>query len=65
MLFRSYRGSSGLANASLYSSVIGTRSATAPVAGDYLVTNIDARLQAVVEEQLAAAIARARAGGRR
>jgi penicillin-binding protein 2 len=45
------------------SSVIGTRSATAPVAGDYLVTNIDARLQAVVEEQLAAAIARARANG--
>ena len=45
------------------SSVIGTRSKTAPVAGDYLVTNIDARLQAVVEEQLAAAVARARANG--
>lgn len=44
-------------------SVIGTRSTTAPVAGDYLVTHIDARLQAVVEEQLAAAVARARANG--
>lgn len=45
------------------SSIIGTKSKTAPIAGDYLVTNIDARLQAVVEEQLAAAIARARANG--
>lgn len=45
------------------SSVIGTKSSTAPIAGDYLVTNIDARLQSVVEEQLAAAVARARANG--
>lgn len=45
------------------STVIGTRSTSAPIAGDYLVTNIDARLQAVVEEQLAAAVARARANG--
>ena len=45
------------------SSIIGTKSRTAPIAGDYLVTNIDARLQAVVEDQLAAAIARARANG--
>ena len=45
------------------STVIGTVSKTDPVAGDYLVTNIDARLQAVAEEQLAAAIQRARATG--
>ncbi|MCX6425174.1 MAG: penicillin-binding transpeptidase domain-containing protein [Actinobacteria bacterium] len=33
-----------------------------PISGDHLVTSIDAKLQAVVEEQLLAAIARARAG---
>ena len=35
---------------------------TAPISGDHLVTSIDAKLQAVVEEQLQAAIARARGG---
>ena len=35
---------------------------TAPISGDHLVTSIDAKLQAVVEEQLQAAIARARSG---
>lgn len=59
------RGTPGVTqlNIDRNSSVIGTRSSTAPVAGDYLVTNIDARLQAVVEEQLAAAVQRARANG--
>lgn len=59
------RGTPGVTqlNIDRNSSVIGTRSTTAPVAGDYLVTNVDARLQAVVEQQLAAAIARARANG--
>jgi penicillin-binding protein 2 len=33
-----------------------------PISGDHLVTSIDAKLQAVVEEQLQAAIARARGG---
>lgn len=41
--------------------VTGTVSQTAPIPGDDLVTNIDARLQAVVEQQLKAAIERARA----
>jgi len=40
--------------------VVGTVSETNPVPGDYLVTSINARLQAVVEQQLKAAIARAR-----
>jgi penicillin-binding protein 2 len=40
--------------------VTGTVSETAATPGDYLVTNIDARLQAVVEQQLLAAIYRAR-----
>lgn len=40
--------------------VVGTVGETQPVAGDYLVTNIDARLQSVVEQQLYAAILRAR-----
>lgn len=68
-LERSYdtklRGTPGVTQLAIdrNSQVIGTRSRTAPVAGDYLVTNIDARLQAVVEEQLAAAIARAKANG--
>jgi penicillin-binding protein 2 len=35
---------------------------TAPISGDHLVTSIDAKLQAVVEEQLQVAIARARSG---
>ncbi len=43
--------------------VIGTVSKTEPTPGNYLVTNIDARLQAVVEQQLAAAIGRAHAQG--
>jgi penicillin-binding protein 2 len=40
--------------------VVGTASQTNPVPGDYLVTSINAKLQAVVEQQLKAAIARAR-----
>ncbi len=35
---------------------------TAPISGNHLVTSIDSKLQTVVEQQLAAAIARARAG---
>jgi len=45
------------------STIIGTVDKTEPIAGAYLVTSIDARLQAVVEKQLAAAIARAREQG--
>ncbi len=45
------------------STIIGTVDKTEPVAGAYLVTSIDARLQAVVEKQLAAAIARAQSQG--
>jgi penicillin-binding protein 2 len=41
--------------------VVGTVSQTQPTPGNYLVTNVDSRLQAVVEDQLAKAIARARA----
>ena len=41
------------------STVIGTVDKTEPTAGAYLVTSIDARLQAVAEKQLAAAIQRA------
>lgn len=44
-------------------SVIGTLSETDPVAGDSLVTSIDARVQAVAEQQLAQAIERARVTG--
>ena len=40
--------------------VVGTVGETQPTPGDYLVTNIDAKLQAVVEQQLYAAILRAR-----
>ena len=40
--------------------VVGTVSETSPVPGQYLVTNIDAKLQSVVEQQLYAAILRAR-----
>ncbi len=40
--------------------VTGTLGETPPTAGDNLVTNIDARVQAVLEQQLAAAIQRAR-----
>lgn len=43
--------------------VTGTLESRAPVAGDYLVTSIDAHLQTVVEEQLVAAINRARTQG--
>ena len=35
---------------------------SAPISGDHLVTSIDAKLQSVVEQQLLAAIARARGG---
>jgi penicillin-binding protein 2 len=40
--------------------VVGTAGETDPTPGDYLVTNIDAKLQAVVEQQLYAAILRGR-----
>ncbi len=40
--------------------VTGTLDITEPVPGNYLVTNVDAHLQAVVEEQLEAAVLRAR-----
>lgn len=40
--------------------VVGTVGETQPTPGDYLVTNLDAKLQAVVEQQLYAAILRAR-----
>jgi penicillin-binding protein 2 len=43
--------------------VTGTLEDVAPVAGNYLVTSIDAHLQTVVEEQLVAAINRARNQG--
>lgn len=43
--------------------VTGTVSTQAPVPGDYLVTSIDARVQAVAEQQLKAAIVRARTVG--
>ena len=45
----------------LSTNVVGVAGETAPTPGDYLVTNIDARLQAVVEQQLHEAILRARA----
>ena len=62
---RQLRGKPGVTELAVdrNSTVIGTVSKTDPVPGDYLVTNIDARLQAVVEQQLAAAIARARQQG--
>ena len=41
--------------------VVGTASETQPTPGDYLVTNIDARLQTVVEAELQKAILKARA----
>jgi penicillin-binding protein 2 len=44
----------------LATNVVGTAGQTQSVPGDYLVTNIDARLQSVVEKQLYAAILRAR-----
>jgi penicillin-binding protein 2 len=43
--------------------VTGTLQDKAPVAGDYLVTSIDAHLQTIVEEQLVAAVNRARNQG--
>lgn len=42
------------------SNVVGIESEQDPIAGNHLVTTIDSRLQKVVEDQLAAAIARAR-----
>ncbi len=59
------RGTPGITELAIDRSatVIGTVSKTDPVAGDYIVTNIDARLQAVVEQQLHDAIMRARAQG--
>ena len=43
--------------------VTGEAAKTNPVSGDFVVLNIDAALQKVVEEQLEAAVARSRAGG--
>lgn len=43
--------------------VTGTLESSAPVAGDYVVTSIDAKLQSVVEQQLIAAVQRARDQG--
>jgi penicillin-binding protein 2 len=43
--------------------VTGTLKEQAPVAGDYLVTSIDARLQSVVEQQLVNAVRRAQQQG--
>ncbi len=43
--------------------VTGTLEEQAPVAGDYVVTSIDAKLQAVVEAQLVAAVRRAQQQG--
>ena len=43
--------------------VVGTTSTTQPKAGDYLVTSIDARLQAKVEDELLAAVHRAQQQG--
>lgn len=45
------------------STIIGTVDKTEPMAGSYLVTSIDARLQGVVEAQLAAAVDRAHTQG--
>jgi penicillin-binding protein 2 len=45
------------------STIIGTVDKTEPMAGSYLVTSIDARLQGVVEAQLAAAVERAHTQG--
>ncbi len=56
------RGTAGVKklNVDIATNVLGTASETDPVAGNYLVTSIDAKLQAVVEEQLQAAVDRAR-----
>ena len=43
--------------------ITGTMESRPPVAGDYVVTSIDAHLQTVVEEQLVAAVNRARQQG--
>ena len=43
--------------------VVGTASVTQPQAGDTIVTNLDAKLQKVVEDQLLAAVARAQQQG--
>ena len=56
------RGKAGVKALSvdISANVIGTASETDPTPGDYVVTNVDARLQAVVEKQLLAAVKRAR-----
>lgn len=57
------RGTAGVKTLSvdIAANVLGTASESDPVPGNYLVTNIDARLQATVEDQLLAAVKRARA----
>ncbi len=57
------RGSPGIKRLAVdqTAAVVATVSETQPVPGSYLVTNIDANLQAVVEKQLMEAILRARA----
>jgi penicillin-binding protein 2 len=56
------RGKAGVTtyNIDAGSNVIGTKSVVPPTPGDYLVTSIDAQVQKVAEDQLAAAIKRAR-----
>ncbi len=58
------RGVSGVAEVAVdnLGRAVRTVSATAPVAGDDVVTTLDARVQAVAEQQLAAAIKSARNG---
>ena len=60
---RCLRGVDGIKQLSVdrAGNVTGIVSETPPQAGDNLVTNIDARVQAVLEQQLAAAVQRARA----
>lgn len=58
------RGVSGVSEVAVdnLGRAVRTVSATAPVAGDDVVTTLDARIQAVAEQQLAAAIKAARGG---
>ncbi len=59
------RGTSGVAEVAVdnLGRAVRTESDTAPVAGDDVVTTLDAHVQAVAEQQLAAAIKAARTGG--
>jgi penicillin-binding protein 2 len=59
------RGIPGITTLSIDRSmaILGTVNKTAPKSGDYLVLSIDSALQKVVENEVAAAVARARSGG--